>query len=89
MRSHVFLATALFVSAQFICDIPKSQAAGLTWEVENPYRFFKRYTAFAVQEKAFDAVRGAPGGPLPANILWEVERRLNDPDCRNSATPAS
>jgi hypothetical protein len=40
-----------------------------------------------VQEKAFNAVRGAPGQPLPTNILWKVERRLNDPDCKDPSTP--
>jgi hypothetical protein len=79
----------LFVTAQLFYGIPKSHAADLQWEVENPYRFFKHEASFAAQEKAFDAVRGAAGQPLPNNVLWRLERRLNDPECRNHATPSS
>jgi hypothetical protein len=89
MRSLAVLATTLFVSAQLLYGVAQSHAAGLLWEVENPYRFFKRTTSFEVQERAFDAVRGAPGQPLPNNILWRLERRLNDPDCKDAATPDS
>ena len=89
MRGRAVVATAMFVAAQFLYGIPKSHAAGLLWEVENPYRFFKRESSFEVQEKAFDAVRGAPGQPLPNNILWRLERRLNDPDCKDPSTPDS
>ena len=42
-----------------------------------------------MHEKAFAAVRGAAGQPLPSNILWKVERRLNDPDCKDPSTPTS
>lgn len=89
MRCRWFVATSLFVTAQLFYGIPKSHAADLQWEVENPYRFFKREASFRPHEKAFDAVRGAAGQPLPNNILWRVERRLNDPECRNHATPTS
>ncbi len=87
MRTKVLVAATLIVSSQAMSGISASHAADLVWEVENPYRFFKRTSSFDVQEKAFNAVRGAPGQPLPANILWRVERRLNDPDCRDSSTP--
>ena len=30
-----------------------------------------------------------PARPLPPNILWKVERRLNDPDCKDASTPSS
>ncbi len=89
MRCRWFVATFLFVTAQLFYGIPKSHAADLRWEVENPYRFFKREASFQAQEKAFDAVRGAAGQALPNNILWRVERRLNDPDCKNRSTPTS
>jgi hypothetical protein len=69
--------------------IAVGHAADLEWEVENPYRFFKRSTSFEMQEKAFAAVRGPAGQPLPSNILWKVERRLNDPDCKDLSTPTS
>jgi len=86
MRTEVLVAAALIIATQAY-GIKAGDAADLTWEVENPYRFFKRTSSFEVQEKAFNAVRGSPGQPLPANILWRVERRLNDPDCRDSSTP--
>src|SRR4051794_20896836 len=56
-------------------------ASDLVWEVQSPFRFFKKQTSFATQEKAFEAVRGKADAPLPANIVWRTERRLNDPDC--------
>jgi lysophospholipase L1-like esterase len=86
MRTEVLLAATLIVSTQ-VCGITAGHAADLLWEVENPYRFFTRTSSFDMQEKAFNAVRGLPGQPLPADILWRVERRLNDPDCRDSSTP--
>src|SRR5215470_8126954 len=88
MRTEALVAAALMVSTQMY-GIKAGHAADLVWEVENPYRFFKRTSSFDVQEKAFNAVRGAPGQPLPTNMLWRVERRLNDPDCKDSSTPTN
>ena len=34
-------------------------------------------------------MRGTPGQALPPSILWKVERRLNDPDCKDASTPSS
>jgi hypothetical protein len=62
-------------------------AAELVWQVENPFRFFKATREFSLHEAAFNAVRGNPGDPLPADIVWRTERRLNDPDCKDSSTP--
>src|ERR1700684_3450993 len=87
MRTKALVATTLFISTQCVYGIATSHAADLLGEVENPYRFFKRSSSFEVQEKAFNAVRGAPGQPLPTNILWKVERRLNDPECKDASTP--
>jgi hypothetical protein len=64
-----------------------ASAADLEWEVQNPFRFFKKSAEFAAQERAFDAVRGKAGSPLPANIVWRTERRLNDPDCSDKSSP--
>ena len=61
--------------------------ADLIWEVENPFRFFKPTSSFALHEAAYRAVRGDRQGPLPADILTRLERRLNDPDCRDASTP--
>ena len=87
MRCRLFVATFVIASAQLFYGIPKSHAADLIWQVENPYRFFKRESSFEVQERAFDAVRGPAGQPLPTNILWRLERRLDDPDCKDRSTP--
>jgi lysophospholipase L1-like esterase len=89
MRSQAIAATAFFVLVELFYGIPKSHAADLLWEVENPYRFFKRTSSFEVQERAFDALRGAPGQPQPTNIMWRLERRLNDPDCKDASSPDS
>ena len=83
MRRQAIVATALFLAAQFLSGVTEVRAGGLLWEVENPYRFFKRKSSFEAQEKAFDGVRGAPGQPVPSNIMWRLERRLNDPDCKD------
>src|SRR5262249_48564989 len=81
------LVVAILIVLTPVFATTAGHAADLLWEVESPYRFFKRTASFEVQEKAFNAVRGSPGQPLPTNILWKVERRLNDPDCRDSSTP--
>ncbi|HMA71434.1 MAG TPA: hypothetical protein VKP67_08100, partial [Xanthobacteraceae bacterium] len=80
------LVVAILIVLTPVFATTAGHAADLIWEVENPYRFFKRSSSFEVQERAFNAVRGSPGQPLPANILWKVERRLNDPDCKDSST---
>src|SRR5216683_998609 len=64
-----------------------TQAADLIWEVESPFRFFKPTRAFALHEAAFNAARGDPSAPVPADIVWRTERRLNDPDCKDASTP--
>lgn len=87
MRTKALVAATLFISTLTICGIESCRAADILWEVENPYRFFKRSSSFEVQERAFNAARGAAGQSLPTNILWRVERRLNDPDCKDSSTP--
>jgi hypothetical protein len=89
MRSRALVTTTLLVALQSGSGIAVSHAADLLWEVENPYRFFKRTSSFDMHEKAFAAVRGPAGQPLPPNILWKVERRLNDPDCKDPSTPTS
>jgi lysophospholipase L1-like esterase len=87
MRTRSLAAVTLVISMQVMGGIAAGHAADLVWEVENPYRFFKRTASFDTHEKAFNAARGGAGQPLPSNILWRVERRLNDPDCRDSSTP--
>ena len=63
-------------------------AADLVWEVESPFRFFKKTSAFALHEKAFNAARGKAEA-LPGNIVWRTERALNDPDCADKASPTT
>jgi hypothetical protein len=81
MRRGILLTASFVVLLQ--CN---AHAADLVWEVENPFRFFKRGNAFNLHERAFHAVRGAATDPLPANIVWRTERRLNDPDCRDPSS---
>ena len=66
-----------------------SQAADLIWEVENPFRFFKPTRSFALHEAAFNAVRGDPAGPLPADIIWRTERRSTIPTARMPRRPTA
>jgi len=70
-----------------VLQIGTACAADLVWEVQNPFRFFKKPAAFALHEKAYEAVRGKAETPLPANIVWRTERRLNDPDCADKSSP--
>jgi hypothetical protein len=63
------------------------KAADLVWQVENPFRFFKSTREFAAQEAAYSAARGDLSGPIPADIVWRTERRLNDPDCKDASNP--
>src|SRR5258708_11621570 len=82
------LSTSLWLVAIFITFAAGTvQAADLSWQVENPFRFFKSTRSFALHEAAFNAARGAPNGPLPVDIVWRLERRLNDPDCKDASTP--
>ena len=83
------LATSTWLVCISLATLQLSAAAAsdLVWEVQNPFRFFKKPAAFALHEKAYDAVRGKPDTPLPANIVWRTERRLNDPDCTDKSSP--
>jgi lysophospholipase L1-like esterase len=87
MRLNV-IATVAAV-AGFVGSFAPSCAADLEWEVDNPFRFYRVGSSFALHEKAFTDVRGDPSAPLPADIIWRIERRLNDPDCKDSSTPAA
>jgi len=80
--------TAL-MSVMGLAAIAPVHAADLEWEVENPFRFYKVGSSFVLHERAFDAVRGAPDSPIPSDIVWRTERRLNDPECRDKSTPES
>ena len=66
-------------------NITPTHAQDLQWQVENPFRFFKSTRSFALHEAAYNAARGK--GDLPGDVIWRTERRLNDPDCRDSSSP--
>src|SRR5437868_1429611 len=85
MRRHALAATAVFVGVSVSSLASAAAAADLIWQVENPFRFFKSTRSFALHEAAVNAVRG--NAPLPADIVWRVERKLNDPDCKDASTP--
>src|SRR4051794_11336291 len=88
MRRHA-RAAAWAVTLFTSLTPPKAQIspAALIWEVETPFRFFKPTKSFALHEAAFNAARGDPSGPLPADIVWRTERKLNDPDCKDATNP--
>jgi hypothetical protein len=88
MRRHARAAAwAVTLFTSLIATQASSFAADLIWEVENPFRFFKPTKSFALHEAAFNAARGDPSGPLPADIVWRTERKLNDPDCKDATNP--
>src|SRR5437763_1989561 len=82
------VATVASVSA-LLGSLAPCVAGDLEWEVDNPFRFYKSGTSFALHDKAFHEVRGDPKGAVPADIIWRTERRLNDPDCKDSTSPTT
>jgi lysophospholipase L1-like esterase len=84
LHASIWLASVSLITA---VQPSAASASDLVWEVQSPFRFFKKQTAYTLHEKAFDAVRGNPESPLPANIVWRTERRLNDPDCGDKSSP--
>jgi hypothetical protein len=87
MRRNALAAAVGLVAVAATFTTGTVKAADLVWQVENPFRFFKATRSFAAQEAAFNAARGDPNGPMPVDIVWRVERRLNDPDCKDASTP--
>ncbi len=82
------IAAGLFLLGAGLHAAPAS-SSDLVWEVENPFRFYKPTSAFALHEAAYKAVRGDTETPPPADVLTRLERRLNDPDCRDPSTPVT
>src|SRR3954469_9281782 len=58
----------------------------LTWEVTNPFRFYKHDKSFAAHEAAFKAVRGMAS--VPSDIIQRIERCRNDPDPADGSAAA-
>ncbi|MEA2907166.1 MAG: hypothetical protein QOI12_4553 [Alphaproteobacteria bacterium] len=85
MGRSALATTACFVSLFTGFGASSAAAADLLWQVENPFRFFKGTRSFAIHEAAFNAVRG--NDALPNDIIWRIERKLNDPDCKDQSTP--
>src|SRR6476661_1029598 len=85
--SRKLLATASLLALWSAAGIASGSAADLIWEVESPFRLFKTGQPFAMHEQAFKAIRGDGSTPMPNDIVWQIERRLNDPDCKNKSTP--
>ncbi len=50
MRSSGTLATASLVVVGYFASIVPGFSADLIWEVENPFRFFKRSSSFDMYE---------------------------------------
>ena len=87
MRRLATTASLALISLATL-QLSAASASDIVWEVQNPFRFFKKPAAFAMHERAFEAVRGKADSALPANIVWRTERRLNDPDCTDKSSPA-
>src|SRR5215213_1721952 len=68
-------------------DALPAAAADMVWEVESPFRFYKPTSSFALHEAAYKSIRGDVKAPTPADQLSSLERRLNDPDCRDPSNP--
>jgi hypothetical protein len=85
MGRHSLATAILAVSILAVFSNSPTQAQDLQWQVENPFRFFKSTRSFALHEAAYNAARGK--GEMPRDVVWRTERRLNDPDCRDSSTP--
>ena len=85
MGRHSLAATVSVVTILAAFSTTPTQAQDLQWQVENPFRFFKSTRSFALHEAAYNAVRGK--GDMPRDVVWRTERRLNDPDCRDSSSP--
>jgi hypothetical protein len=83
----------LIAAAASICGLciglAHALAADIEWEVENPFRYYKVASSFTLHEAAFHRARGDARTPVPGDIIWRTERRLNDPDCRDATTPLS
>jgi hypothetical protein len=85
MGRHSLATTVLVVTILAVFSNTPIQAQDLQWQVENPFRFFKSTRSFALHEAAYNAARGK--GEMPRDVVWRTERRLNDPDCRDSSSP--
>src|SRR5215510_16602833 len=85
MGRYAHAATVGLVSLFSALHASTATAQDLIWQVENPFRFFKSTRSFALHEAAYNAARGT--GELPRDVVWRTERRLNDPDCRDSSSP--
>jgi lysophospholipase L1-like esterase len=88
MRKALATTTCLLSILISVCAPSPVRSADLVWEVESPFRFFKKTSAFTLHERAFTAARGKADA-LPGNIVWRTERALNDPDCADKASPTT
>jgi len=56
--------------------------------VQNPFRFFKKPTAFAMHEEGVPRSAGQDRQSAPGEHRVRTERALNDPNCTDKSTPA-
>ena len=83
------LATSTWLVCVSLTTLQLSAAAAsdLVWEVENPFRFFKKTSPSRCTRRRTTRCAASRKRPLPANIVWRTERRLNDPDCTDKSSP--
>lgn len=69
----------LAILTAFAAVEPASAATSIVWRVSNPFRFYRDEAAFAPHRAAYEAIVAANGGTRPADIVRQIERKLNDP----------
>lgn len=70
----------LFLAAFLLSGMAASAAPQIDWTVKHPFRFFTNTVDFDMQREALAAVLAAHGGAMPATVVSELERKLNDPN---------
>ena len=88
MRRNALATTVGLVSLFSALHASSATAQDLIWQVENPFRFFKATRSFALHEAASTRC-AAIRRRCPTDIVWRTERKLNDPDCKDSSHPTS
>jgi hypothetical protein len=78
---------AACAAATFLVGGP-AHGQDLTWEVLNPFRFYKDASAFRLHEDAFKAV-AANGAADNSQIIRRIDRCLNDPSAVDPALRAA
>ncbi|MCO5066209.1 MAG: hypothetical protein M9924_17590 [Rhizobiaceae bacterium] len=74
----MFRAISILTVLLFSCLAAAAQPS-IDWRVQHPFRFFTNNADFEMQREALADVLAAEGGTVPATIVSDLERLLNDP----------